>query len=646
MSHQEAIDQYHQALKLGQKCYRDLVHQGQYPYPQVLDEILDESMIARRMDLGVMDIPSERIVGTRYAGRRSAFAANFMPLLSSETEFASKWITLCESALEEGIRDAVTCAEYLGRFYVQEGNKRVSVSKSFDSPTICAHVTRLIPVRTQDAAIQLYYEFLDFYKLSSTYWILFSQPGSYAKLQAVLGYDPDHVWTEDERSQFSMAYAKFREAACRLTKREAFEEISDAMLVWLQVYSMEELLKSDTGELVRTLTAIWPEVQALRKPDPIEVSTAPQETGNVGFLNRLWLPSHLNVAFINEYPPEESDWIGAHDRGRQYLEAAFPKETTCRSYVIPAGKEAETVMEDAIADGAQVLFTTTAPLIAACRKIAVRHRDVHILNCSVSMPYPGVRTYYSRIYEGKFLSGAIAGAVSRSDTIGYIASNPIFGVPAGINAFALGARLTNPNARVLLKWSCSSTDPIGELLEAGVDMISNRDVPAPGQAQDTWGLCQRQPDGRLLSLASPYWNWGSFYVKLVASILHGGWEESEDDGKAVNYWWGMSSGVVGVHLSDRLPEGVSQLAQMLRRGIIDGSILPFHRSIRAQDGTLKSAGSHFFTAEELLHMDWLCDYVDGSIPSFDELLPMARSIVRLQGIYRDELPAQKDGILL
>ena len=99
MSRQEAITQYQQALKAGQKCYRDLVHRGLYPYPHVLDEILDDSMVARRVDLGILDIPAERIVGTRYAGRRSAFAANFMPLLSSETEFASKWINLCESAL-------------------------------------------------------------------------------------------------------------------------------------------------------------------------------------------------------------------------------------------------------------------------------------------------------------------------------------------------------------------------------------------------------------------------------------------------------------------------------------------------------------------------------------------------------------------
>ena len=154
-------------------------------------------------------------------------------------------------------------------------------------------------------------------------------------------------------------------------------------------------------------------------------------------------------------------------------------------------------MEQAVEDGAQVLFATTAPLISACRKLAAKHPEVKVPNCSVSMPYPGVRTYYSRIYEGKFITGAIAGAMTRSDRIGYIASNPIFGVPAGINAFALGARLTNPNARISLAWSCSSEDPISGLLEQGVDIISNRDIPTPNQPQGSWGLCSVE-QGRTL----------------------------------------------------------------------------------------------------------------------------------------------------
>ena len=114
-------------------------------------------------------------------------------------------------------------------------------------------------------------------------------------------------------------------------------------------------------------------------------------------------------------------------------------------------------MEQAIAEGAQVLLPPRRPLIAACRKIAAKHPGIRILNCSVSMPYTGVRTYYSRIYEGKFITGAIAGAMAQNDRVGYVASYPIFGVPAGINAFALGGTAgqspgPDPASLVLHPW--------------------------------------------------------------------------------------------------------------------------------------------------------------------------------------------------
>lgn len=318
-------------------------------------------------------------------------------------------------------------------------------------------------------------------------------------------------------------------------------------------------------------------------------------------------------------------------------------------YDVGNGEAAEAAMEQAIDAGAQVIFATTPPLIRACRKIAVLHPDVHILNCSTSMPYTGVRTYYSRIYEGKFLSGAIAGAMSRTDRLGYIASSPIFGVPAGINAFALGARLTNPRARVKLLWSCLPGDPMEELKRQGVDYISTLDIPTLDSLQSNRGAYQVQPDGTLHLLASPYWNWGEFYVKIVNSILNGGWDalnSGKDDHQAVNYWWGIASGVIDVWTSPDLPEGVQNLVQILKRGLSDDSIAPFHRRIRSQDGVLRNDGGQWFTPEEIMHMDWLCDAVEGSIPAFDALLPKAQAIVRLQGIYRDQIPPEKEGLLL
>ena len=99
-------------------------------------------------------------------------------------------------------------------------------------------------------------------------------------------------------------------------------------------------------------------------------------------------------------------------------------------------------------------------------------------------------------------------------------------------------------------------------------------------------------------------------------------------------------------MGEDLPAGVRQLAELLRQGIIEGSILPFGRPIRDQQGTVRSDGSCPLSLEEILHMDWLCDCVDGAIPGYDQLLPMARPIVRLQGVYRDQIPPEKEGPIL
>ena len=119
MSRQEAYLQYNQALKLGQKYYKNALSRGVYPYPQVLDELMNENQSAGRVELGLVDIPTELIIGTVSAGRRAAFAGNFMPLLGQDSEFAEKWISLCEAHLgDEGIRDPIRCCEYMGHFFV------------------------------------------------------------------------------------------------------------------------------------------------------------------------------------------------------------------------------------------------------------------------------------------------------------------------------------------------------------------------------------------------------------------------------------------------------------------------------------------------------------------------------------------------
>ena len=381
----------------------------------------------------------------------------------------------------------------------------------------------------------------------------------------------------------------------------------------------------------------------------IRVSTEKQ-TEDKNSLTRLLgfgRPNHLQIAFVHALDPAQSSWTAAHEAGRKQLENSLGDRITIKTYLTNE-EEPLAVMERAVQEGAQVIFATTPPLIAACRQIAVRYPQVKVLNCSVSMPYSGVRTYYSRIYEAKFITGAIAGAMADGNSIGYVANYPIIGTIASINAFALGARMTNPNAKILLRWSCLPGNPVHSLMEEGVSVVSNRDAATedPYWAWE-WGTYKIEENGNLLPLSSPVWNWGKFYEGVIQTIFEGGWNTSSTkEAQAINYWWGMSSGVIDVTLNPDLPEGSHHLCQLLRHGLVSGSIDPFYAKLVDQNGVVRNPGDRTFTAEEVMNMDWLLDNVDGSIPSFNEILPVSQQLVRLLGLKRNEiLPTPEEVIL-
>ena len=146
---------YRDALKRAQKEFRSCTAKGEYPYLPVLDEFVSQEDLLRTVDLGTIQVPLEFVVGTQTDGRTQAFARNFMPLMEEESEFAFKWKKLCQSQLEEGIRDPISAYEYLNRYYVTEGNKRVSVLKYFEADSIYAHVTRILPKRTDSRESEL-----------------------------------------------------------------------------------------------------------------------------------------------------------------------------------------------------------------------------------------------------------------------------------------------------------------------------------------------------------------------------------------------------------------------------------------------------------------------------------------------------------
>ena len=141
----------------------------------------------------------------------------------------------------------------------------------------------------------------------------------------------------------------------------------------------------------------------------------------------------------------------------------------------------------------------------------------------------------------------------------------------------------------------------------------------------------------MIPLGSPVWLWGKFYENVIRSILSGTWS-TRGTTAAINDWWGLSDGVIDVALSDTLPPGILSLAKILRQGLRDGLIDPFRSRIVTQDGRIINEGARKLSADEILHMDWLCDNVQGRIPSYDELLPIAQPTVRMLGIHRHQIP--------
>ena len=647
----ECMDAYYAAMRRGKKEFTALRSAGRSPHPAVLDQVLPNHAVTVSQVVGLAEIPVERIIGTRSAGRITTFSASFLPLANATSEFATKWINLCMAHLSDtGIHDPITCYEYLGDFYVEEGNKRVSVLRHFGATRISAMVTRILPERSEDSRIKAYYEFLDFYKVSRLYDIQFRRPGDYAKLLALLGKEPHEFWSEEDRRTFCAYFHYFLDAFHSLgdTVKDVLPE--EALLMWLQVNPYRDLSLLSAGNLKKSLEALWPDVVSSTHQAEVKVDTVPIAEVKSSIFSRIIspLPDRIHVAFVHQLDSETSAWVVGHEDGRKQLEETFGEQVICRSYYNAKTEEAAAqLLEQAIDEGAQIIFTTAPTLNRITLKYAIKYPKLHFFNCSVDLPYSSVRAYYGRIFEAQFITGAIAGAMAQDDRIGYVGSNPIFGVPASINAFALGALMTNPRAQIELRWSCCEGTPQLDFFRDGIRIISNRDVPSQNKIYSdfcNYGTYQIDDQGGLIPLASPLWVWGSFYRLVVEAALAGTLKDDKANLRAVNYWLGMDSGVIDIALSDHLPIGVRVLAEHLRTAMQQRTLDPFRRKLIAQDGRIISDGSRRLSPDELLRMDWLCCNVTGSIPAYDELIPAFQALVRELGIYKDQIPAVKENL--
>lgn len=638
-----AYQDYMKALKLGEKFYHNAINEGKLPYLLSLDDILaKQNSSETRQNLGLVEIPMEYIAGTYATGRTRAFAGNFMPLLEYGTEFSDKWSKLYDSMLESGLQEPITAYEYLNRFYVIEGNKRVSVSRFMGATSLEAKVTRILPPKTEDPESVLYYEFLDFYALTKINYLRMKKVGEFTRLLQ-LTYGENKVWSEDEQLDFKGLYGFFRTEYMAKCGNKLTLTVGQALLHYIEIFGYETLKTRTRQEIAQDMNHILTEYKMLESGNPISTILYPTSEAQVPLISKI-LPLNLlqsaeKIAFIYDKDPQISGWSQFHDLGRKYVEEKFGNRIITKTYIADLDHP-ELAMEQAIADNNHVIFTTSPLLTGISVKTAIEHPELIVLNCSLNTACKHMRTYYLRIYEAKFIIGAIAGVMTQTNEIGYIADYPIYGTTASINAFAMGVKLVNPYAKIHLRWSaCKDYDNDNPFRGTNVDMISNRDLNAPAYANKEFGLYCIQ-DGENVNYAMPIWDWGKLYEMLIRSILNGSWKQDEKNNseQALLYYWGIQSETIDVLFSKtKLPIGTQRLIILLKNAIGSGLYSPFIGVLFNQKGEIVYNGKNEqMPPDQVIRLNWLADNIIGAIPTLDEVTESAATLMNIQGLESNE----------
>lgn len=629
------IEHYIKARREGMREVHALQARGQEATLPVLAEIVPSLNRLSQVPLGILQISPAQIAGTATKGRTTAFSPGFMPLLDQTSEFASKWIALYDDVEQNGLRQPVKALEYYNKFYIVEGNKRVSVSRVLDSVFIEADVIRVIPEPEDSERYRVYQEYLSFYKDTHLHGVYFDHEGDFARLYELLGQTPGKPWTAEDTFDFQSVYYRFSQAYMSLEGGHLPMNVANALLVYLEIYGYSGSLSKTPHEIGQEIRRIQSEFAVVAAGKPAALLSQPAEKQQGLLMSMLRLqPQTLRCGFLFNRTPQESGWTYWHELGRKGLEEAFGKrvETLLRENVVQ--EDAPVAIEELIAEGAQVIFAASPVFLDACIRASAQHPQVKILNCSLLASYHNVRSYYLRIYEAKFVLGAIAGALTENDRIGYIADYPIYGVPASINAFALGAQMTNPRAKIYLEWSTIPGIRPEEALRANeVSIISGRDISAPNMESRAFGLYEERGDSTK-NLAMPVWNWQKLYEGIVRSVLTGAWQEEESSNadRALSYYMGMCTDAIDIVCSRKLPARVRRLAELLHERIRSGSFLPIVGPLVDQEGNERVAADMALAPQDIIRMDYLAENVVGRIPKLDELTEVACGLVSLQGI--------------
>ena len=331
----------------------------------------------------------------------------------------------------------------------------------------------------------------------------------------------------------------------------------------------------------------------------------------------------LKVAFVYVAPIGDLGWTYAHDQGRLYLEEQLEGGAeTAFIENVPEGPDAERVIRDFAQKGFDLIITTSFGYMEPTLTVAQEFPDTHFVHVSGFKTADNMSTLFGRIYQPRYLSGLVAGSMTESNTIGYVAAFPIPEVIRGINAFTLGVREVNPDAEVRVVWTNTWFGPPEEkeaaeaLLDLGADIIAqHQDTTEPQKAAAERGASSigYNSDMRVFVgdsvLTSPVWNWGPAYVRFAEQARDDSWESAQ-------YWGGMDDGIVGLaEFSPSVSADVAALVAEKQAAITAGETDVFCGALTGQNGVEFLADGQCMNDGQMLGMDWFVEGVVGAASS-------------------------------
>ncbi|MDD4075145.1 MAG: hypothetical protein PHC80_03540, partial [Eubacteriales bacterium] len=506
--------------------------------------------------------------------------------------------------------------EYMWRYYVAEGNKRVSLLKYLGAFSYQAEISRMIPEWDDgNADTERYFAFLEYAKRGLFSAIELSSPDKYVQL-----YRLEQKLIDDAPplTDFDKLLMRF-EAACAAADCTVLP--GDALLEHMRLYGFP--VKMTVEELTARVSAMRPQLTLLNAPVEPKIIMAVETAPKLAQL--LSRPRNTRIVFAHDARASISRWREAHEHGRRMLEEALGDKITTSA--IP-DLTAENAFErlSAEAGDAGLLFVTTPTFREPVLRFSLEHAECLTLTCSRTQDHHKLDTYFGRYHEAMYLCGVAAGLSTRSRCVAYISSQPTSKrCTADINAFALGVRAVS-DARILFITKDVEAHALQSCLcamhrgcDAGADVAFAPVLDAftlPGVPSRAFSaLFAMNESGPTRYIAAPGWNWDKYYIKIVNSYLNGSLQalcaSGRDDTAVISFWWGMDEDIIDFHMADGFDPSAAHLMHYIQDGMRSGRFLPFLGPVTDTAGTLRIAEQKSPRPLDVMQMDYLAAGIEG-----------------------------------